>query len=198
MSVISLNRLIISILALILAVKSQQTPVYYYQTWLYAMPWRPLAIAAPHQQQQQQQQQLDTRQLSLGYTGPQIFPDAPATSTPSRQRPILLGLLTPRQVQGEFTLPFRPSPFAGYSLDEQQEQQQQQQQQQEQHQQQHLQPQQHQAYLEPGFYAPGYPQQTPSTNPVEEPSDEQQIGEDQQQQHFIYMSPATLYNLVRN
>ncbi|XP_034101475.1 uncharacterized protein LOC117566110 [Drosophila albomicans] len=158
-------------LALILAVESQPPPppplpIYYYGNWLYAMPWQPLAVAPPPHPSGTAAQPLDTQQLSLGYTGPQFFPVTPAPATASataattaqpqpRRRPILLGLLTPHPAQGQFTLPFRPSPFAGYS--------------------------------EAAF-----------SNPTEEASDEQQIGEDQQQQHFIYMSPGTLYNLVSN
>ncbi|KAH8388096.1 hypothetical protein KR093_011679, partial [Drosophila rubida] len=178
--------------------------------WLYAMPWQPLAVPAAGGPggTAAAGQPLDTQQLSLGYTGPQIFPVTPAppaaAQPQARRRPILLGLLTPHPAQGQFTLPFRPSPFAGYSVDKHEEEQQQQQQQQHHHQQQQQQQQQqpHQQQLqhlpEPGFYAPGYPQQAEVSNPTEEPSDEQQIGEDQQQQHFIYMSPGTLYNLVSN
>ncbi|KAH8270927.1 hypothetical protein KR044_000526, partial [Drosophila immigrans] len=180
--------------------------------WLYAMPWQPLAVAAAGRPggTPGTAQPLDTHQLSLGYTGPQIFPVTPAPAAAAaatvaqsqpRRRPILLGLLTPHPAQGQFTLPFRPSPFAGYSVDkheEEQHQQQQHQQQQHQQQQHHQHHQQLQHLPEPGFYAPGYPEQAAVGNPTEEPSDEQQIGEDQQQQHFIYMSPGTLYNLVSN
>ncbi|KAH8396209.1 hypothetical protein KR222_005379 [Zaprionus bogoriensis] len=199
-----LGILVSLMLILVLSAMAQHPPGYYYQNWLYAMPWRPLALVQPVAQPVET---LDTHDLSLGYTGPQIFPASPPPPPPTIRRPILLGLLRPRLSQDQFTLPFRPSPFAGYSLDEGEQQQQQHQQPQPQQQQQQQQQQQlplqqqpllPQQHLEPAFFAPGYAQPSRRGKPIEEPSGEQrQIGEDQQQQ-YVYMSPSNLYQLVRS
>ncbi|XP_033242073.1 uncharacterized protein LOC108165251 [Drosophila miranda] len=91
----SLSSLILALLGCLPLLQGQQQyPAF--PAWLYSMPWRPLVPSTP--------QQSPLSQLSPGYTGPQTFPS-------------LLGHTGP-PVQGRFSLPFRPSPFSGYTDDD--------------------------------------------------------------------------------
>ncbi|TDG41699.1 hypothetical protein AWZ03_011875 [Drosophila navojoa] len=162
---------------LLLWLVEAQSPPFYYHSWLYATPWRPLVPVHT--------QELDVQQLSLGYTGPQTFPlEAGQAQAPTAvRRPILLGVQL-RTAGQQFTLPFRPSPFAGYSNDVEQVEQVEQR------------PQQvgQLKQSEPPFYAPGYPQ---AAAVVASPL----IGMDQAEQkppRYLYMAPTHQYNLVRS
>ncbi|XP_041449426.1 uncharacterized protein LOC111071956 [Drosophila obscura] len=89
-----------------------------YPAWLYAVPWRPLVPPTTPRQ-------LPLSQLSPGYTGPQTFPFVQRQRERQKQRePEPQDLFRPQTqllehtgppVQGMFALPFRPSPFAGYT-----------------------------------------------------------------------------------
>ncbi|XP_030568960.1 probable serine/threonine-protein kinase DDB_G0281745 [Drosophila novamexicana] len=162
-------------MTLLLVVEAQQLPPFRYHSWFYATPWRPL-LPAP-----------GIQQLSLGYTGPQTFPGAAGQAQPAARRPVVLDLVRPARQQ--FMLPFRPSPFAGYSN----EQEEQQEQQREQELDQQEQPQQ-----EPLFHAPGYPQATAHSKPIEELPAEALPTPSGVEPHFLYMSPGNLYQLVRS
>ncbi|XP_030381456.1 uncharacterized protein LOC115629196 [Scaptodrosophila lebanonensis] len=156
----------------------QQLPAYYSQAELYAMPWETVAPASLQ---------------SLTYTGPQRFPSSsPVPAEVSQQTPISMGLFRPHSLQTSsatagsetnFKLPFRPSPFAGYSdgNEEQSPQLQKQEQQ--------LRP----PLSRPGelpFHAPGYY----NTKPIGGPSTKK----NSDPRSFTYMSPSYLYNLFRN
>ncbi|XP_017869396.1 PREDICTED: uncharacterized protein LOC108618003 [Drosophila arizonae] len=169
---------------LLLWLVEAQSPPFYYHSWLYATPWRPLVPV--------HRQELDAQQLSLGYTGPQTFPleAGQAQAQTTVRRPILLGVQL-RPAAQQFTVPFRPSPFAGYSNDVEQVEQREQL---EQRQQQVVQLEQLNQQAEPPFYAPGYPQ---AAAVVASPL----IGVDQAEQrppHYLYMAPSHQYNLVRS
>ncbi|XP_033168613.1 ATP-dependent RNA helicase DHH1 [Drosophila mauritiana] len=173
-------------------------------SWLYSMPWRPLILptASPSLPSL-----TALAQLSPGYTGPQTFPPVPQDQRQQTQQyqqhqqqqfqqaylqqyqqpSVLVGLFTPQlQAQplaapppqaGHFTLPFRPSPFAGYTDDGDE----------------HLaqgkgngiQEQTAQRELEePTFHEHAY-----NNKPAAEGS--------QQPRGYVYLSPSNAYNLVR-
>ncbi|XP_034657642.1 uncharacterized protein LOC117894598 [Drosophila subobscura] len=112
MASMSLSSLSLVLLGCLPLLQGQQLEQHTgYPDWLYSMPWRPLVPPTP--------QQFQLSQLSPGYTGPQTFPAI-------RQEQQQNGLFLPQTqllgrpgppAQGTFGLPFRPSPFAGYTDD---------------------------------------------------------------------------------
>ncbi|XP_016986394.1 alpha-protein kinase 1 [Drosophila rhopaloa] len=138
------------------------------------------------QQSQQQYQQLNQQQYQQ--LNQQQYPQ------PYLQQPVLVGLFTP-QLQahplaappqaGHFTLPFRPSPFAGYTDDEEgdsvrgqgngiQEQQPQQQ------------------LEEPPFHA--YPYNKLAAERSEPPRGDGRVAP----LGYVYLSPSNVYNLIKS
>ncbi|KAI8033854.1 hypothetical protein M5D96_013378 [Drosophila gunungcola] len=203
--------LFICCFALLMA-QQQQQQQQLHPSWLYSMPWRPLILptatplsgiaqlspgynTAPQtfppvpEDQQQRKQQPYNLQLQQQYKQ-QIQQQYLQPTYP--QQSILVGLFAP-QLQarplvappqaGHFSLPFRPSPFAGYTDDEDaggqgngiQEQQQ---------------------LEEPPFPAHSY------NKPVAERS-EQSRGEEGFERavaplSYVYLSPSNFYNLVKS
>ncbi|XP_033240192.1 uncharacterized protein [Drosophila pseudoobscura] len=128
MASMSLLSLILALLGCLPLLQGQQQLQHaVYPAWLYSMPWRPLVPSTP--------QQSPLSQLSPGYTGPQTFPSVQREREREQRQEKLLepeqelkqGLFTPQiqflghtgpPVQGRFSLPFRPSPFSGYTDDD--------------------------------------------------------------------------------
>ncbi|XP_016949349.1 uncharacterized protein LOC108024086 [Drosophila biarmipes] len=201
--------ILVSSLALMSAQQQpQRVPIH--TPWLYSMPWRPLILptASPLPPL------AGIAQLSPGYTGPQTFPLVPQDQQQQQQQnqlntipqqqqyqppnqqpyqPVLVGLFTP-QLQthplaappqaGHFGLPFRPSPFAGYTDDENGDS--------VQGQENRVPEQQPQQQLEePPFHARSY------SKPVQEqPAGAGGFGGGGSL-GYLYFSPSNAYNLVR-
>ncbi|XP_017011586.3 uncharacterized protein [Drosophila takahashii] len=193
----------------------QQTGNQFQPSWLYSMPWRPLILPTANPLPPM----AGIAQLSPGYTGPQTFPPVPQDQQqfnipqqqlralalqqyPQPYQPVLVGLFTP-QLQplplaapppaGHFGLPFRSSPFAGYTDDENSDT--------VQEQEHHVQRQQQQLE-EPPFHA------HPHNKPIAERSDKSRSaggfgGEKVEGAgggvplSYVYLSPSNVYNLVR-
>nr|XP_043065730.1 uncharacterized protein LOC108124901 [Drosophila bipectinata] len=177
-------------------------PEAQHPAWLYPMPWRPLILprpvptpvasgvsqlspgytgpqtfpSAPQDQQQGQQKPQYSEQYQ------QQYPQQQQQQYP--QQPVLFGLFAPQlQVHplaappqaGHFTLPFRPSPFAGYTDDEVDNEVQESPEQQ-----------QHPQQLEPPFHAHPYRRSGSGSGSGNTP-----LG-------YVYLSPSNIYNLVRS
>ncbi|XP_034139622.1 uncharacterized protein LOC117590781 [Drosophila guanche] len=119
MASMSLSSLSLVLLGCLPLLQGQQLEQHTgYPAWLYSMAWRPLVPPTS--------QQFQLSQLSPGYTGPQTFP-AMRQEQQQQQNGLfmpqtqLLGRPGPA-AQGTFGLPFRPSPFAGYTDDNDEQQ----------------------------------------------------------------------------
>ncbi|KAH8351269.1 hypothetical protein KR084_003768 [Drosophila pseudotakahashii] len=128
--------------ALISTQHQQKSGIQFHPSWLYSMPWRPLILPTANPLPPM----AAISQLSPGYTGPQTFSPVPQDQQqfnipqqqlqaralqqyPQQYQPVLVGLglfspqLQPHPLAAppqavHFSLPFRPSPFAGYTHDE--------------------------------------------------------------------------------
>ncbi|KAH8245007.1 hypothetical protein KR032_003898 [Drosophila birchii] len=170
--------------------QQQQQNLYQQQQEQQQNPYQQQQQQYPFQQQQQQQSPYQQQQNPFQQQQQQH----PSQQYPSQQYPsqqsVLLGLFTPQlQVHplaapppqaGHFSLPFRPSPFAGYTEDEEENQVEGNHHQQQQQQQQQLE--------EPPFHAHPY-------KPVAEASE---LSRGAAGGGYVYLSPSNLYNLVRS
>ncbi|XP_001966382.3 ATP-dependent RNA helicase DHH1 [Drosophila ananassae] len=193
-------------------------PEAQHPAWLYPMPWRPLILprVAPtplagvsqlspgytgpqtfppvpqDQQQGQQQQQYQQQQQQQHQQQQQYPPQYP-------QQPVLFGLFAPQlQVHplaappqaGHFTLPFRPSPFAGYTDDEVDNE----------VQEESPDHQPHQQQLEPPFHAHPYKvaERSEIRNRGVHPEGSGSGNEGSTPLGYVYLSPSNIYNLVRS
>ncbi|KAH8339563.1 hypothetical protein KR074_010993 [Drosophila pseudoananassae] len=192
-------------------------PEAQHPAWLYPMPWRPLILPRPvptpvagvsqlspgytgpqtfppvpqDQQQGQQQQPQYSEQYQQQYPQQQQYPP---------QQPVLFGLFAPQlQVHplaappqaGHFTLPFRPSPFAGYTDEDEVDNEVQERPEQQPHQQQ----------LEPPYHAHPYKvaeRLELSPRGVQPQGSGSGSGSGSTPLGYVYLSPSNIYNLVRS